>query len=124
MSKRLTEFRSSKNAVEGHSAAISAILSSTELTPHTAIVEGTAEKILTIAAELLKPTKDKNMTLTRSKILAAWFIHSGILSLPAADLSQKVISHIIASITDSFPKGDVKAKDLRPYFKSKRIDLY
>lgn len=111
--KRLTDFRSSKTAVEGHSAAISAILSATGMTPHTAIVDGTAKRILSIAGELLKPTKDKTSYLARSKLLAAWFIYSGIMSLPTVDLTQNVTSAIISAINDTFPKGDIKGAYLK-----------
>ena len=109
VSKRLNDFRSCKNAVEGHSAAISAILSATGTTPHTAIVSGTPEKILKITQDLEKPSKDKSMNLMRSKILASWFIKSGILALPEEDLvNSKIVQTIVDQISEAFPKGDVK----------------
>lgn len=114
VSKRLNEFRSSRNAVEGHSAAISAILSATGITPHTAIVSGTPERILKITQDLEKPSKDKNVNLMRSKILASWFIKSGILALPEEDLkNSKIVQNIVDNIGDSFPKGDVKGNPYR-----------
>jgi len=111
--KRLTDFRSSQTAVEGHSAAISAILSATGMTPHTSIVAGIAQKIFGVAGDLQKPTKDKNPYLARSKMLAAWIIYSGILSLPDIDLTPQVTSEIIKSINNSFPKGDITGAYLK-----------
>ena len=77
--KRLKDFRSNKNAVEGHCAAIASILSVSNQTSPDGIVSGRCTKILHLTTELLKPVNEHYLGLSR--VMGSWLLFSALLSV-------------------------------------------
>ena len=111
--KRLKDFRSNKNAVEGHCAAIASILSVSNQTSPDGIVSGRCTKILHLTTELLKPVNEHYLGLSR--VMGSWLLFSALLSVKALSNAERkeIKDQIVVSIKSCFPQGDVKGAFLK-----------
>lgn len=111
--KRLKDFRSNKNAVEGHCAAIASILSVSNQTKPDGIVSGRCTKILHLTTELLKPVNEHYLGLSR--VMGSWLLCSALLSVKALSNAERkeIKDQIAVSIKSCFPQGDVKDRSCK-----------
>ena len=106
--KRLNDFRSNRQAIEGHAAAISAIIATSNITSPRGLAPGKVTKILGLCSELLKPVNDTSASLSR--VMGAWLLYAGLLSAKYLAKREKndLRNAIMAQIKSCFPQKDVK----------------
>jgi len=110
---RLCKFKSNRVAVEGHTCALVANLSSIGLCRHTVIESCHINPILENAQDLLK-SKSTDAATARSKFLGAWILFCGVLSVPSVgESTNEIVSTILSQASASFPSGDVKGAFLK-----------